>query len=133
MVTGAGQGMGRAISLAFAAEVLSTPAGELAAQLEAGRGQGVGPVLVAENLTLAEVARFELAAYEHPEFEIEVDGRISMEKRSVVAEPGWHRTWLTMEDKHRPDGEKIVVLKVYADGELAGERAFWQRTLPEDP
>ena len=67
------------------------------------------------------------------DFEIEVDGSVSMEKRSVLAEPGWHRTWLTMEDKHRPDGEKIVVLKVYADGELAGERAFWQRTLPEDP
>ena len=32
-----------------------------------------------------------------------------------------------------PDGEKVVVLKVYADGELAGERAFWQRALPEDP
>jgi hypothetical protein len=63
------------------------------------------------------------------EFEMEVDGVVTMEKRSVTAEPGWHRTWLTMNKEHRLSGEKVVMLRVYADGQLAGERAFWQRDL----
>ncbi|MFT5457405.1 MAG: hypothetical protein ACI9K2_003898 [Myxococcota bacterium] len=66
------------------------------------------------------------------ELELVVDGKVVMERRVVLAEPGWHRTWLTMSADKRPEGEKIVVVRVYADGELAGERAFWQRALPAD-
>ena len=60
-------------SLDFAARVLDTQAVELHRQMvERRKEDKVQPALIAENLTLAQVARFELAALEHPEFEIEV-------------------------------------------------------------
>jgi penicillin-binding protein 2 len=60
-------------SLAFAAEVLDTQAVELHRQLvERRREDKVQPALIAENLTLAQVARFELAGLEYPEFDIDV-------------------------------------------------------------
>jgi penicillin-binding protein 2 len=60
-------------SLAFAAQVLDTQAVELHRQMvERRKEDKVQPALIAENLTLAQVARFELAALEHPEFEIDV-------------------------------------------------------------
>jgi penicillin-binding protein 2 len=60
-------------SLAFAAAVLDTDTGELKQLLDKSRKEHpVDPALIAENLTLAQVARFELAALEHPEFEIDV-------------------------------------------------------------
>ena len=60
-------------SLAFAAAILETDPGQLHRLLVAHRRERpVEPALVAENLTLAQVARFELAALEHPEFEVDV-------------------------------------------------------------
>jgi penicillin-binding protein 2 len=60
-------------SLAFAAAILVTDPEQLHRLLVAHRRERpVEPALVAENLTLAQVARFELAALEHPEFEIDV-------------------------------------------------------------
>jgi penicillin-binding protein 2 len=60
-------------SLAFAAGILETEPAQLQRLLVAHRRERpVDPALVAENLTLAQVARFELASLEHPEFEIDV-------------------------------------------------------------
>ncbi|MBV8199508.1 MAG: penicillin-binding protein 2 [Acidobacteria bacterium] len=60
-------------SLAFAAAVLGRPVADLHELLERYRGVPVfKPVLLAENLSLAEVARFGVEALEHPEFEVEV-------------------------------------------------------------
>jgi penicillin-binding protein 2 len=59
--------------LAFAASVLGRPVGELVAVVE--RQKGAAPfktVLLAEDLSLSQVARFAVAALEYPEFEIDV-------------------------------------------------------------
>jgi penicillin-binding protein 2 len=61
-------------SLQFAAQVLSRPAGDLRLILERARGVSVyQPVLLAEDLALAQVARFSVEALEHPEFEVDVE------------------------------------------------------------
>ncbi len=60
-------------SLRFAAQVLEKPASDLRRVLERARGASVyKPVLLAEDLALAQVARFSVEALEHPEFEIDV-------------------------------------------------------------
>jgi penicillin-binding protein 2 len=61
-------------SLAFAAAILGTDPAQLQRLLvEHRRERPVDPALIAENLTLAQVARFEAAGLEHPEFEIDVE------------------------------------------------------------
>jgi penicillin-binding protein 2 len=63
----------RAASLAFAGGILDTPPQTLEAVFQReGAANRFGAVLLAENLSLAEVARFGVAAFEHPEFEIQV-------------------------------------------------------------
>lgn len=60
-------------SLEFAARILDRPRSELADVLERHRSAvPFRAVLVAEDLTLSEVAKFSAAALEHPEFEIDV-------------------------------------------------------------
>jgi len=60
-------------SLRFAATLLERPPEELRSELERYRSTpSFAPVLLAENLTLGEVARFSAQSLEHPEFEIEV-------------------------------------------------------------
>ena len=60
-------------SLAFAGSVLAAEEDELERQLRKQRGRSpVRSVLLAEDLSLSEVARFEAAGLEHPEFEVEV-------------------------------------------------------------
>ncbi len=60
-------------SLAFAAGVLEQPVDELAATLERSRNQpAFKPVPLSSDLTLADVARFQVESLEHPEFEIAV-------------------------------------------------------------
>jgi penicillin-binding protein 2 len=60
-------------SLTFAAAILETDPEQLHRLLVAHRREHpVEPALIAENLTLAQVARFELASLEHPEFETDV-------------------------------------------------------------
>ncbi len=60
-------------SLWFAAGVLGRPAAELQAILDGYRGiPEFKPVLLAENLTLSQVARFGVEGLEYPEFEVEV-------------------------------------------------------------
>lgn len=70
-------------SLAFAASVLERPAGELAAVLERYRATpAFTPVLLEENLTLAQVARFGVKSLEHPEFEVET-GHLRLYRHGV--------------------------------------------------
>ncbi len=62
-----------ATSLHFAATILDQPIEELVATLERSRDQPTfKPVLLASDLTLAEVARVQVENFEHPEFEIAV-------------------------------------------------------------
>jgi len=61
------------MALAFAERCLDQPASELAQALDEGGGAGsFRPILVAEALSLSEVAAIEAAALEFPEFAIEV-------------------------------------------------------------
>lgn len=65
-----------AASLRFAAGALGVPVAELEAVMAGYRKTGLfQPVLLAENLSLPEVARFLVARLEHPEFEIETSQR----------------------------------------------------------
>jgi penicillin-binding protein 2 len=60
-------------SLTFAAATLERPIAEFHEALSRQSGKSVfQPVLVAENLSLSQVARFSVSYLEHPEFEIEV-------------------------------------------------------------
>ena len=60
-------------SLGFAAGALGTPLGDLRTTLSRYKTTAsYAPVLLAENLTLAQVAHFGVAGLEHPEFEVEV-------------------------------------------------------------
>jgi penicillin-binding protein 2 len=60
-------------SLAFAAEVVGRPLAELeTAARRIKKGPGYQPVLLAENLSLAQVSRFGVVGREHPEYEIAV-------------------------------------------------------------
>ena len=61
-------------SLDFAAGILEQPSSELARIVEGyRRTPAFQPVRIAEGLTLAQLARFEVEHLEHPEFEIEVE------------------------------------------------------------
>ncbi|HSM50082.1 MAG TPA: penicillin-binding protein 2 [Thermoanaerobaculia bacterium] len=63
-------------SLAFAAGTLGRPVAELEPALaRSARLPRFAPVLLAEGLALDEVARFEVARLEHPEFAVEVTHR----------------------------------------------------------
>ncbi len=60
-------------SLSFAAAVLDRPEADLRALLERpSRASPFKPVLIAEDLSLNQVAHFNAVALEHPEFEIDV-------------------------------------------------------------
>ena len=63
-------------SIAFAAPIVDRPLPELSALLERYRGvPAFQPVLLAEGLTLDQVARFEVEQLAHPEFVIDVSHR----------------------------------------------------------
>ena len=63
-------------SLRFAAQVLGRPIGELEKVMARYKRTGLfQPVLLAEDLSLPEVARLRVARLEHPEFEVEVAER----------------------------------------------------------
>src|SRR6185295_19363290 len=60
-------------SLSFAAGALGSPLAELRTTLARDKTTAsYAPLLLAENLTLAQVAHFGVASLEHPEFEVEV-------------------------------------------------------------
>ena len=71
-----GRSESQAGSVAFLARTLERPEEELERVLASSAGQAsYMPVVMAEDLTLDQVARLEAAALEHPEFEIEVRQR----------------------------------------------------------
>ena len=71
-----GRSANLASSLAFLARTLERPEEDLAGVLAAAAGTAsYVPLVMAEDLTLDQVARLEAAALEHPEFEIEVRQR----------------------------------------------------------
>jgi penicillin-binding protein 2 len=65
----------RSSSLAFASRVLARPKVELEVRLETAGGSRFEPAVLFEDLDLAQVATFEAAAWEHPEFSVEVAQR----------------------------------------------------------
>ena len=73
-------------SLEFASVVLGRPVADLDDLVERFRGVPVfKPVLVAENLSLAEVARFGAHKLEYPEFEVEVQHQRLYRQRDQTA------------------------------------------------
>ena len=63
-------------SLLFAGRILGRSTADLASDLESRKREGrVGPLPLAEDLTLSEVAQFEAFGLEHPEFEVDVQLR----------------------------------------------------------
>jgi penicillin-binding protein 2 len=130
----------------FVAEVLGKPPADLQALLQHYRGIPVfKPVLVGENLTLAQVSRIGVASLEYPEFDVEVQhlrlyrhgaqtahvlgylGEVAQEEvdRSEgtltagdqVGKKGLEKTYDTM--LRGKDGERVVV--VDSRGELLRE------------
>jgi penicillin-binding protein 2 len=124
-------------SLRFAAEVLGVPRDELAGVLARQRQTGYfQTALLAEDLSLPEVARFRVARLEHPEFEIEVTQRRfyrlgehaahvlgylgEVSRDELAAEPGALRSgdWVGRRGVERAydrrlrgeDGERVVVV-----------------------
>ena len=65
----------RGASLAFAASVLGRPRADLEVRLASAGGSRFEPAVLMEDLDLEQVARFEAAAWEHPEFSVEVTQR----------------------------------------------------------
>jgi penicillin-binding protein 2 len=129
-------------SLAFAARILERPTADLQAVL--GRYRTIPdfkPVLLAENLTLAQVARFGVVGLEHPEFEVEVQhlrlyrhggqtahvlgylredvaaSPATLSSGDLVGKKGIERTYDTQ--LRGRDGERVVV--VDSRGELLQE------------
>lgn len=63
-------------SLSFAASILERDDAEVAALMERYRDTpAFKPILIGEDLTLSQVARFEVAELKHPEFQVEVRQR----------------------------------------------------------
>ncbi|HVS02140.1 MAG TPA: penicillin-binding protein 2 [Thermoanaerobaculia bacterium] len=105
-------------SLAFAADILDRSVDDLRRALaEQGDILGIRPARLAENLTLPQVARFQLAALEHPEFEIEVDQLRLYRHREQTAHLLGYLGEINQEELSRSGGE-------YLRGELLGRRGI---------
>ncbi len=72
-------------SLRYAASILDRPVESLETELERySRTSRFSPVLLAESLSLSDVARFSVETLEHPEFEIEV-GHLRVYRHGSIA------------------------------------------------
>ncbi|MDX1500870.1 MAG: penicillin-binding protein 2 [Thermoanaerobaculia bacterium] len=105
-------------SLRFAAETLERPLEELAAQLDRQASAPVfTPVLLAESLSLSQVARFSTAALEHPEFEIDV-GHLRLYRHGpMTAHLLGYLGEVTEQDLREGKGD-------YRPGDLRGKRGI---------
>jgi penicillin-binding protein 2 len=119
-----------AASLAFAAGALEKPATALAAV--AARYADVpafAPVLLAEDLTLPQVARFEVARLEHPEFSVEVSHRRLYRLGTYAAHALGYLGEVSVEELEEPDTP-------YGAGDLVGrhglERIYDRRLRGSD-
>ncbi len=117
-------------SLAYAATNLERPLADLHAALERQKSKSFfQPVLIAENLSLSQVARFSATALEHPEFEIEVGHLRLYRYGPVTAHLLGYLGEVTEKELAQPDS-------VYRGGDLVGrkgvEQAFNRELRGED-
>ncbi|MFQ5525294.1 MAG: penicillin-binding protein 2 [Thermoanaerobaculia bacterium] len=105
-------------SLEFAAAILNRPAVELRETVERARGVSrFKPLLLAEDLSLAEVARFSVEALEHPEFEIDVEHLRLYRHGPLTAHALGYLGEATERELERASGELSV-------GDLVGRRGI---------
>src|SRR6266545_2106775 len=107
-------------ALAFAAGVVGRPVAELRSILDRYRGiPDFTPVLLAENLSLAQVARFHVNSLEHPEFEVEIQHlRLYRHGAQTAAFLGYLGE-VTQDEIDRTDGR-------YKPGDLVGKKGLEQ-------
>jgi penicillin-binding protein 2 len=107
-------------SLAFVAGVLGRPVGDLHAVLQRYAGTPVfRPVLLAENLSLSEVARLGVSGLEYPEFEVEVQHlRLYRHGAQTAAALGYLGE-VTQDEVERSNG-------LYEPGDLVGKKGIEQ-------
>ena len=111
-------------SLAFAAAVLGRPLGDLDELIERYRGVPVfKPVLLAENLSLAEVSRFGVSELEYPEFEVDVQQTRLYRHREQTAHVIGYIGEATPEEIEHSDG-------AVAPGDLTGKKGIEKRYDP---
>jgi penicillin-binding protein 2 len=107
-------------SLDFAASVLSRPRSELDDLLERFRAVPVfKPVLVAENLSLSEVARIGAHKLEYPEFEVEVQHQRLYRQRDQTAHVVGYIGEVSQTEVDRSNG-------TYTTGDLVGKKGIEQ-------
>ncbi len=108
-------------SLRFAAGTLGRPEAELQALLERpNRAAPFKPVLVAEDLSLAQVAHFNAVALEHPEFEIDVRHVRLYRNGPITAHVLGYLGEVAEAELAAPDSP-------YAAGDLVGRRGVERR------
>lgn len=104
----------------FAASVLGRPVSEVQALLESYAGiPDFKPVLLAENLTLSQVARLGVAALEFPEFEVEVQHLRLYRHREQTAHVLGYLGEATEAEIEAADG-------LYEPGDLVGKKGIEQ-------
>jgi len=112
-------------SLALASEVLERPLADLQALL--GRYQATPefkPVLLAENMTLSQVARLGVVSLEYPEFEVEVHHLRLYRHREQTAHLLGYLGEVTEKEMEKSGG-------LYSPGDLAGKKGIEQTYDPE--
>lgn len=110
-------------SLRFVAATVGKPVAELQALLEHYRAIAIPdfkPVLLAENLSLPEVARLGARSFEHPEFEIEVQYLRLYRHREQLAHILGYLGEVTQDEIERSAG-------AYTSGDLVGKKGIEQR------
>ncbi|HYG65872.1 MAG TPA: penicillin-binding protein 2 [Thermoanaerobaculia bacterium] len=109
-----------AASVRFASQVLGKPVAELLAVLEGYRAiPEFKPVLLAENLTLSEVARFGVQGLEYPEFEVEVQHLRLYRHREQTAHVIGYLGEVTQDEIEDSEG-------AYQPGDMVGKKGIEQ-------
>jgi len=112
-------------SLTFAARTLGRPVAELEHLLERYRtSPSHQPALLAEGLSLSEVARFEVERLEHPEFDVEVTQRRFYRLGTYAAHVLGYLGEVDAADLARPDSP-------YRAGEWIGRRGIERAYEPQ--
>ncbi len=108
----------QAASLEFAARILGRPPAELALDLEGFRRTPTfQPIRIAEGLSLAQLARFEVEHLEHPEFEVEVEHLRLFRHAHQTAHVLGYLGEVTQADLARPGSS-------YRPGDLIGKKGL---------
>jgi hypothetical protein len=56
-----------------------------------------------------------------------LDGDTVLKTKSMTIEPGWHNTWGAFNPDERPEGDRILRLRVRSGDTVLAERRVWQR------